>query len=226
MSITFGNLKTQVSSVIRDPSNKTFTGAIVGDMVQQGLAAIGRYAPEEYQEDLTPVANQLAYTLRSASFAAAVPEIELTRVEIWDGSLTPEKRLMVLTPGAQEPTTDTQSGWSVWNGTLLLPTWIVTYRLTGNEATYLIRTWGYSPYAPPSGDSDVINISNELQWAIMDFVRVEALSRLVSDRSLFTQWQTRTGNTDMSPAALMNDLNMARDQWRKTAHEIMRLRGH
>src|ERR1035437_2206365 len=176
MSITFGNLKTQVASAMRDPNGKTFTPTIIGNIIQSALATIGRVAPEEFQEDLTPVADVLEYTLRSAAFdAEAVPEIEVKRVEVWDGSQTPAVLTYAILSAGSQPLGGSQDGWTVWNGKLQLPSWIVKHVIGGHEDKYLIRVWGYSPYAVPSADGDTIAISNELQWAMMDCCRVEAL---------------------------------------------------
>lgn len=223
MSISLGALKTQVAAAIRDPNGKTFTPTIVVSLIQAALATLGRVAPEEFQEDLTPVANVNEYVLRSAAFSEAIPEIEVKRVEVWDGSQVPDQLLAIVLSSAGQPDPHSQAGYTVWNGKLQLPRY-VPLMCVGHEDAYLIRVWGYSPYAPPTDDNSTINISNELQWALDECVRVEVLTRLIGDRNLFTQWQTRMGNTDITPAALANELNMARDNWRKTAREISRLR--
>lgn len=224
MTVTYGQLKALVGAVLRDPSNITFIDADVGNMVQMGITEVGAVAPMPFQENLTPVANTLTYTLRSAVFGGeAIPEIEVVSVEVWDGSATPIKPVMVINPAAGEYVRDSDIGWLVWAGVLSIPTWAFNL-VKGNEATYLIRVWGYSPYPQPVLDADVLALSDELQKAVISYVRMEALFRLNSDRDLFAQWQTRSNNSDVSPAGLMNMLNVARDDWNKRRRHITRLR--
>lgn len=224
MSATFSELKTAVATAIRDPNNQTFTDAVVGDMVNSALAEIGRITPEQFHESITLVADTLEYTIRSSVFGVAVPEIEVMRVELWE-NLTdePDQQLAVISPAHSSWSQNTQSGWINWGGVLYLPR-NVWSTFDGNEASYYLRVWGYSPFVPLSGDSDVAAISNEQKWALVAYARIEALERLNSDRDLFTQWQTRAGNSDVSPAGLMGMLNSSRDEWRRRSRALMRLR--
>lgn len=164
------------------------------------------------------------YVLRSNEFGAEpVPEIELTRVEVWDGSVVPAKLVAMVNPASGEYINQSDVGWTNWGGTLYLPSWVHSI-VDGHEADYLLRVYGYSPYAPLTDDEDVSTISNELQWALVTYAQVEAYERLNNDRTLFTQWQTRSGNTDISPAGLMNMLSLSRENWRRKSHAILRLR--
>lgn len=224
MSTTFGELKTAIAAAIRDPSLKTFLDADVGDMANAALAEVGRISPEQFLENITLVTDTVAYELRSGVFDAPVPEIEVMRVELWE-SVTdgPDRQLAVLPPAASSWNPNSQSGWVNWGGTLSLPrsVWSV---FDGNEATYYLSVWGYSPFFAPSLDADVINVSNDQKWAVVAYSRVEALERLNSDRDLFTQWQTRAGNSDISPAGLMSMLESSRNDWRRRKRELLRLR--
>jgi hypothetical protein len=67
-------------------------------------------------------------------------------------------------------------------------------------------------------------VSHELETAMRSYCRVEALRRLIVERDLFTQWQTRSNNTDVSPAALMNGLAQAEESWRRTERRLTVLR--
>lgn len=224
MSITFANLKTEVAEAVRDPDGLTFDDAAQGRIVKAALAEVGRVMPEMFQEDITPVADTLEYVLRSDDFGgAAVPEIEVTKVEMWDGDETPSIRYYSIPPGHSEYVNDTQAGWMVWGGRLYLPNWVHTL-FDGQEGRFVIRVWGYSPYVEPTADGDIIPISTDAQWALVSYAQAEALQRLLAERDLFTQWQTRSGNTDISPAGLMNMLTGARDEWRRRSRALLRLR--
>jgi hypothetical protein len=224
VSITYADLKTAIAVALRDPSNQTFDAATVGSLANRGLAEVGRVLPDMFQEDITPVADQLAYVLRSGTFSGAlVPEIEVARVELWDGSTTPATQRAVLPAAADQPQGDTEAGWANWGGTLTIPRRYAV-ALEGHEADWYFRVWGYSPYAELANDNDVANVSTDAKFAVIAYAKVEALDLLVSDRNLFTQWQTRSGNSDMSPAGLMNELNFAREDWRRKSRALLRLR--
>lgn len=307
MSTTFGQLKNRVSVNLQDPSQLTFTEPLVEELVQSALVEVGRIAPEQFTEDLTPVENQLSYTPRADAFSAvtltgltgqnsddlfdsvahglqdaqavtftsltggsglsltttyyvvsseddtfqlatsvggtavsfgsdvtdatlqlvgtgdAVPELEVMRVEVWDPTQDPEQFIYRVNPATSEYSRGQDSGWVLWGGTLTLPTRVVR-GLQGYEDTYVIRIWGYSPYVHPVADSDVIAISKEAEQAMLWHCRFEALEMMLASRDLFSQWQTRSGNSDMSPAALQNQKSVAEAAWQRRARSIGRLR--
>lgn len=219
---TFAEMKTLISRDLRDTDNKVFDTDTVGDLINAALAEVGRISPQRFQEDITPVADTLSYVLRSDEFAGAeVPELELTRVEIWDGSTTPHRALKRVQPLSAEYVNYSQAGWVVWGGRLELTNATEDYI---NVDDHLIRVWGYSPYPKLVDDADVLPVSTEIEEAMRTYCNVEALRKLISSRVLFTQWQTRTNNSDVSPAALMNDLNIALEEWRRKSRAMFVLR--
>lgn len=220
---TFGTLKTRVSEEeLRDPNQKTFSGTTVGEMILAGLVEVGRIAPQRYQEDIAPVDGQLAYVLRSDEFLGiAQPEIELVRVEVWDTTTTPARFVTRCQPAAGEYENSSPVGWRVWGGKLEITNNLESWL---DPALHLVRVWGYSPYVLPDSDDDIIPVSQELERAVRDYCRVQALRRLNQERDLFTQWQTRSGNSDISPAGLMNQLAQAEDQWRRQEKHLFVLR--
>lgn len=222
MSTTPAALKSRIITVLLDPSAKTFTAGLQTELLTSGLIEIGRHVPAQYTEDITPVANQLSYLLGTAVFAAGSTDIEPMRVEIWDSTTDPESLIYPVNPaGAEWAPND--SGWVFWNSYLYLPTRVVR-GLQGHEADYLIRIFGYMPYIIPTADDDVLPLSQEAEQAVVKFARVEGLELLLANRDLFTQWQTRSGNSDISPAGLQNQLSMARADWRQYSRAISRLR--
>lgn len=223
MSTTYGELKTRIATVLLDPSAKTFTTGLQAELAIAGLVELGRIAPSRYTEDLDPVANQMSYNLGTALFASAEPEIDVMRVEVWDPTTDPETFIYAVNPAGAENSLAGDTGWVVWDGVLTLPTRVIR-GLQGHESDYVIRVWGYAPYAIPDSDDDVIPLSTQNEQAVVKFARVEGLELLLSNRDLFTQWQTRSGNSDVSPAGLMNQLSMARQDWRQYSRAISRLR--
>lgn len=223
MSTTLGELKDRIANVMQDPDQKTFTDTLLGELVLAALVEVGRLAPEQFTEDITLVASQRAYAVRSDDFLGdAIPEIELTRVEVWDPTQEPEA-LVAAVPDAGLQPVRADSGWSYWGGTLYLDRRTIK-GVSGHESDYVLRVYGYSPYVLPDSDSDVISISKDVEQAAIQYARVEGIKMLLASRDLFTQWQVRSGNTDISPAGLMNQLNIERDEWRSYARNIARPR--
>lgn len=222
---TYTQLQTLVARDLRDEEHKTFDTTVIRDLCNTALAEIGRIAPERFQEDISPIENTLEYVLRSDTFdGVPVPEIEVTRVEIWDSSQEPPMRVKWLQPGSAEYSRDSEAGWRVWGGTLGLARRDVVGYIAGHEEDYLIRVWGYSPYLPLVDFSDILPFSNELMQALRIYVQIEAMRRLIGSRTLFTQWQTRSNNTDVSPAALMNEMNIAQEEWRRKSKALFVIR--
>lgn len=223
MSVTFGELKTRISDSLLDPDRRTFTEAMVEEMVFRALSEVGRIVPEQFVEDLTPVAYQMTYTPRFDEFAAAIPDIDVQRVEVWAATEDPERLVGQIPSAYVQPVAGMDSGWYMWAGVLYIPArWVDA--LVGYESLYVIRIWGYSPYVEPTEDEDVIAMGREAQNAVIMYVHLEALRMMLNDRNLFTQWQTRSGNTDTSLAGLANEKNIALSEWRSYSRSIARLR--
>ena len=306
MSTTFGELKNRVSTVLSDPDHVVFTEPLVEELIQSALVEVGRIAPEQFVEDLTPVDYQTEYQPRADTFSAvqvagitgeadtelftltnhgmndglavtfaslsggtglsttttyfvieaaddtfqlstsvggsaaafstdvtdatlqlvgsgtAVPELEVMRVEVWDTTQDPERFIYRIPPASYEYNSS-DSGWSFWGGQLTLPGRVVN-GLVGYDTSRVIRVWGYSPYVPPLADGDVVGVSHEVEQAMLWHCRYEALDMLTASRDLYTQWQTRPGNTDTSLAGLNQQKSFAEQTWVRRSRAITRLR--
>lgn len=216
---TYLELRSKIARAIQDPDNGTFSDETIKDVVSSVWADLGRAAPQQFQEDITPVANTLAYDLRSDVFADPNPDVELRNVEIWDTTSTPNTAAYWVTPKKAHPNdlAHSQAGWEVWNGTLYLPNRYVGLM---DPTVHAIRVWGYSPWVMPILDADTMPFPHSYEEALVVGANVGILRRLTSNRALFTQWQTRSNNTDVSMASLMNDLEAAKDEWRRLTRAI------
>lgn len=218
---SFVDLRTALSRALRDPGADTFVADTLNDLINTALVEVGRIAPTQFKQDITPVADTIAYRLRSDVFSVAIPEIEVTRVEFWDNSVTPPRALFTVRPRKGEWSRATFAGWEVWNGTL---------NLTNDQAVFLdparhvIKVWGYSPYPPLVNDNDILPVSFSLEKALIAFCRVEALRRLSISRDLFTQWQSQPNNSDVSPAGLLSALANAEDEWKRRSRQLTIIR--
>lgn len=218
---TLADLKTVLARDLQDASNATFSPTDLGDFINSALTELGRVAPARFIEDVTPLADTLSYVLQSAVFSAPVPELEIQRVELWDGSTTPDTYLGKLFPVRTERDRTSAAGWEFVAGTLY-----VSNKIEGqvDPAVHYYKVFGYRPYAKLTSDSDTVGVSNEVEEAVRELARIHGIRRLVANRTLFAQWQTRSRNTDTTFAGLLNDLNMATTEWRKKVKEIYVIR--
>lgn len=213
---TFTDLVTALAVDLRDPSNKTFTTTMLGNFITEALVEVGRLAPARFQQDITPLANTLIYSLHSTGD----PEIELSRVEVWDITFTPDRFVTVLVPSSGEHVDESSTGWRVWNGSLYLSNgqedWI-------DPAIHLIRVWGWAPYPVVSG-STAMPVSTELEWAVRLRARLLGLYSLLASRNVYSQWQGQSNNTDITPANIMSQIAQSEDEWRRRSRAITILR--
>jgi hypothetical protein len=218
---TLAELMVDVATILRDPENRVFEDADLRLFIELALAEISDFAPERFTEDIAPVADQSVYQVRASVLPDDTPEIQLGLVELWDTGATPAVRLAELNPASNERGGGSQAGWRMWNGSLRLSDYQM--RLLDPDR-HSIRVYGYSPYAQPDSDDDTLNLSASLQRALLVRCRIEGYNQLDTDRNLFTQWQTRANNSDVSPAALHQGLTLARDEWRQRVRALTILR--
>lgn len=216
---TYAELQAKVSRTIQDPDNNTFLVQTIKDVIASSWQEVSRIAPQRFQEDLTPVADQLSYQLRADVFTDPNDDIDVRNVELWDSTTTPISPVSWLTPKGPHPSglAYSQAGWEVWGGKLYLPNTTVSVI---DPAVHVLRVWGYSPWEAPVDDADVIAINSSLEEALVLHTQIGLLRRLTNNRALFKQWQTRSNNTDVSMASLLSDLQNARDEWKVLSRAI------
>jgi hypothetical protein len=223
--MTVSELKAAVANAMADPEAAVFndTNNLVSDLLAAAYAEVGRAAPVRFAEDINLVENARTYTLQASIFGSdGSPEIEVLRVEVWDGAPTPERPVYSVQSMHTE-ITYSDNGWQVWEGILELPAWCVrdlNTRLTDG----FLRVWGYRPYGDVPEDGSDTGLSQEKEQAVILFARVEALRRLTAERDLFKQYQARASMSDMTPASLASEKRDAMEDWRRTKRELTVLR--
>ena len=216
-------MKTNVARDLRDTGKVTFDDTTLGDLIGAALVAIGRIAPAKFQQDIPVVANALTYQPLPTTFTTPTDQLEILGVELWDFSQTPPMPEKRLAPASEAYVVYSETGWKLWGGILSIPRWVSIY-VKGKEANYKLRIWGYRPYPAPASDSVDLGLTTELEFALRAYCKLQALERLAASRELFSQWQVRSNNTDMSPAALLNALSLAQADWGRLSRQIQVLR--
>lgn len=219
---TFAEIRAALAgNELRDSGNATFLDVVVGDLVNAGLAEVSRIIPVQFQEDIPAVADTLTYQLQADALTTPDRRIEVTRVEVWDGSQSPAVPVFQVNPASGEYINFSQTGWRIWAGMLELPNAVVNWV---DPTIHVYRVWGYRPMAKLVNDADVFEGDYEQERAVRDYAALEGIRRLVQNRALFTQWQTRSNNSDVTPASLLSDMNLMQQNWRARKRELFELR--
>lgn len=207
-SPTLAQLRTMVRRDIRDPNTVTFPDADVNDFIDAAIAEVSRIAPLNFFQTIAYALNTYAYVTRMT---------EVHRVEVWDTLASPNSFVFFVPPAADNNYNSSQAGWEVWAGSLRLPSWLDG--LTVGRHSF--RVWGYAPYLQLTADADVAEFDDlDLQWAVREYANVRAFEYLLSDRSLFEQWQAQANNTDVSPAAMVNMLQSWQAKWERRRKQL------
>lgn len=149
--------------------------------------------------------------------------IEVKRVEVFTNDQTVNRSVEIIPPATAEMTVASEAGWEYWNSNLSIPYSVFAHLDT---ATRYLKVWGWAPYDRLVYDSQMTDLTGELEEAVIVYCRLEGLTALGMSRDLFSQWQTRSGNTDVSPASLMNAQSVAAEEWRRKMRSVQVLRGY
>lgn len=201
---TRATLRTAISRDIRDESFLTFTTAQVNDLIDGGIAEVSLVYPLPMVEIVSPVAGVYYYPIRCETVFRA----EVYRDDTYYADL----------PQADGPS---QSGWDMHAGNLFFP--VATIDALVPE-TDTIRVWGYGPRARPDDDTDVLELDTRAEFAVRAHARATAYRLLLSDRTLFKQWQIVSKNTDVSVNQLLTMVNEASSEWSSIRNRIRSLR--
>jgi hypothetical protein len=205
---TLASLEATISAALRDSSNATFTTTEVDALINQGIDAISAFYPKEVIDyTLTVSASAFSYTVPSTVS-------HIYRVDIWTSANTYRTTL----PKANEVTEGPNSGWEFHGGILYFPP---SYTYTAGDK---IKLFGYGGFLQLSASSSTTDLDVSAIWALVAFCQNKAFGRLSMERGLFQQWQTQSGNSDVSMAALVQARAQARQEWRDEMVRLRRMR--
>jgi hypothetical protein len=209
MSVTFSSLLTSLRRTLRDENGTTWTDNQLGELINQGIDAIGTVYPKE-------VIETVAYT---QPIQGAVNSVTLStvawpiRIDVYDASSSYVETV--------QPTLGygSNSGWEIHAGKVFFPP---HYRFTSDTGTF--RVFGYGAWAPITigVSSSTTDLDVRAQYAVRVFAEAEALTMLTYDRAQFQQWQVTAGNTDVTALGMNNLALAAQQRWRQ---EKARIRG-
>ena len=193
---TLAQMRAKVMQDLRDPEGKTISVDEATDLVRMAIIEVSSVYPKEATDVITLEAGTYRYpTLVQEPF-----RVELVTV---DG-------VFVIEPGDG---VDVRNGWDHFAGVLDLPQ-ALSFSVTGNpDTTDLLRVWGYAPRIPPDLDDDVVDVDAKAERAIRLNAALTGYQRLVNDRTLYSQWNTASGNTDVTMSQLVSLAQVFSQQW-------------
>jgi hypothetical protein len=204
MPPTLAQLRTSVSRDLRDTGNRTFLTAYVNDLINAGIEEVGRLYPVETIDSIDVAASTYAYatTLQQAF-----------RCEVWRSGA-----FSALIPQAEE---DSQSGWDLFAGQLLLPKGIIDGLVPATDDLHL---WGYDQRIQLVNDNDVSDLDSTAEWGVRHYARAQAFTLMNNDRALFKQWQGQSNNTDVTLSQLSQMVSLYTSEWDRQRNYLRRLR--
>lgn len=171
MANDLATLKTRLATELRDSSNETWTADELGQILTESAHQIWPRVAKPVRETVTLADDDDQYTLTTVA--------EISRVDLLDS----DSMVVMTLPGGS---------WEYWNdqetvgGTL----WVSTlYANTGDT----LRVHGYAPY-----DLSSTLPSDRISTLILAIARLEAFTRMLSDRARFENWANRNQKQNVS----------------------------
>lgn len=197
-------LRDSIARDLRDTSYKAFSTQDVDDFINFGIAEVNRVYPIEDIVDypvVNPATTEYSTTLTS-----------IFRVEAWRAG----EFIFLIPPNMGETS---RGGWELFAQVLRIPNYEHVL-----EVSDLIKCWGYGERPALVLDAEVLQGDLDAELGVRTFAVYQGYQRLISDRSLFQQWQTQSNNSDVSPTQLTNMSGLKAAEWDGLRNRIRRLR--
>lgn len=212
---TRADIRTQIQRELRDPNGNSWSDEELNDLINSGINAVSDLSPREIREDIT---YTFPYSIAQNAFGK-LKEVTPTntffnifRVEI----LNSDSQLhTTLPPSANE---GSSGGWEWFNGKILIPENYfypsIAVSVSGNPTEQIkLRIFGYGRHPYLTNDVTATTLTDQEQQAVRVYAVAEALSRLMTDRANFQQWQIASGSSDITISELAVLANSARQRW-------------
>jgi hypothetical protein len=203
---TLLDLRTYVARDLRDTGFDTWSESEVDDLVNMGIDAVGDLYPREAVDAASSISGS------TKTYDLATDFTNIYRVDIYSSAGTYK---FTLPHGIGE---GPNSGWELHGGILYLPP-SVTF--TSGDG---LRVFGYARYAQLSVSSQTTDMDATAIWGARAFARMEGFMSLIADRANYQQWQSQTGNTDVTAIAMAQLAANARRDWDRAKQRLRRMR--
>ena len=220
------DIRTQIQRELRDPNGNAWGDDELNDLINSGINAVSDLSPREIREDIT---YTFPYTIAQGAFGK-IKEVTPTstffnifRVEI----LNSNSQLHTNLPASVSEGSST--GWEWFGGKILIPENMFypseVVSVSGSPTERIkIRVYGYGRHTMLLADGTVTTLTDQEQQAVRVYAVAEALSRLMTDRANFQQWQIASGSNDISISELAVLANAARQRWYAERGRLRKMR--
>jgi hypothetical protein len=198
---TLEEMVTVLSEDLRDASKKTFDDTNLIQFVNDGMVEVNRVYPLHVVDDIALVEDQSSYATRFSS---------VYRVEVWDGT-----SLVGSIP--YNDGNGTYAGWELYGSTLVIPPNIAGTEMFDAYTSLSLKVAGYAKrqLLTVADWTSPLDLDPEAALGVRWFAAFRAYQTLMSDRSLYKQWQGQSNNTDVSMPMLMNLVQTASTMWER-----------
>lgn len=222
------DIREQLQRELRDPNGKSWSDSELNDLINSGINAVSDFSPREIREDII---YTIPYTTTQGHLGK-LKEVTPTnsfhnvfRVTLMDSTTRATEDLPPSLGG-------TSSGWELWNGKIQLPEamFFQTTKVRGvfTDGVFAetespdagdfyeqlqLRVYGYGRHEFLDDDETETTMTDQEQQACRVYAAAEALSRLMTDRANFQQWQIASGSSDITISELAVLANSARQRW-------------
>jgi len=197
-----------------DGYDRAFTNQELSDLVDLALAEISRIYPKELTTTVAiPESFSGTHTTTIALPAGfdTIYRIDCLQNQI-DETVSPIRQWYNLVDRIDPSMGEGPAGgWEIHAGNVYLQ----PNRFTGN--TSHLRIMGYGNWTVDTLDADA-------EQAVRYFVQSEGMYKLVTDRSMFQQWQVNPGNTDVTVPAANQIYTVARGRFERLMGRLRKVK--
>lgn len=199
---TLNEMVAALAEDLRDPlPGKTFSEALLAQFITDAMIEVNRVYPLHVVDSFALVEDQTTYDTRFNG---------IYRVEVWDDDT-------FVGPVPHNDGNDSYAGWELLGRTLYLPPSIVAAEMFDAYTSLTMKVTGYAKrqlLTLTDGD-DPLELDPEASLGVRWFAAYRAYQTLMSDRSLYKQWQGQSNNSDVSMPMLMNLVQTASQMWER-----------
>lgn len=204
-------LRAALAQDLRDTQYKTFSDTQMTRFLNDGIVEVNRVYPLQVADDIPVEQDVFLYPTRMTS---------AFRCELWNDDTMVDSL----------PYNDGDSiygGWDLVGLDLMVPPSVCVESTLETYPTLSLKLYGYArrQLIPLDDDGSFqTELDGEAAMAVRWFAQYRAFVTLLSDRSLFKQYQSESNNTDVSMPMLINLLQTARSEWERQVAALRTLR--
>lgn len=205
---TLAQLEVMLADDIRDAG--TFDETDLIRLINDGIVEINRVYPLHVVDTIALAQGTTYYGTRFS---------DIYRVEVWSGS-----DFVGLIPSGDG--NGPYTGWNLYTRTLYIPPNLVGTEMFAAYENLSMQVAGYAKrqLGDVATKTDPLELDPEAALGVRWFAQYRAFQMLMSDRSLYKQWQGQSNNSDVSMPMLLNLVQTASQMWERHRRTLVTYR--